>query len=168
MKKRKWRLIVLIGIGLSFCSPPEQHAVFWSDRCYAAVQGAVDSYEDQADRMIEKANEVRIGYGLGQLTKDETLAEAAQIRAIELQQLFAHTRPDGTAFHTVFSQVESTGTLRGENLARGKKGVHDSVFTAWMDSAGHRANILNDQFTRIGIGYVEIQGVGYWCQLFAN
>jgi len=164
---KRWMLF-LIGMGLSICSPPEQYEVFGSDRCFAAVRESVDLYEDRADRMIEKTNEVRAGCGLGQLTKDETLTEAALIRAVELQQIFAHTRPDGTAFHTVFSQVGSGGTRRGENLARGKAGVHDSVFEAWIDSDGHRANIMNAQFAKIGIGYVEIQGVGYWCQLFAN
>ncbi len=161
-------ILALVVAGFVLGCPSGQLDIPAIDSCYAAEKEFEDSYRLLVDSLIEKTNEERAGYGLAPLTRDETLSEAALLRACEQQKQFAHTRPDGTPFYTIFTQFGIDGTWRGENLARGKCGVHNRVIHAWMDSEGHRANLLNVHYTRIGIGYVEIQGTGYWCQLFAS
>ena len=53
----------------------------------------------------------------------------------------------------------------GENIAYGQS-TPQQVMNAWMNSSGHRANILNENFTTIGVGYTVINGTAYWAQLF--
>ena len=118
--------------------------------------------------MLRMINEERRRLGLIQLVKDERLTRAAMIRAGEQQLCFSHTRPDGTPFYTVFSQIGIRGTIKGENLAKGESGQYKQVVQAWFESKGHRENLLRDRFAKVGTGYVEEDGIGYWCLLFAN
>jgi uncharacterized protein YkwD len=118
--------------------------------------------------MLRLINEERRRLGLIQLVRDESLTKAAMIRAGEQQLLFSHMRPDGTPFYTVFSQIGIKRSVRGENLARGDGGQYKQVVQAWVESKGHRENLLRDRFANVGIGYAEEDGIGYWCLLFAN
>ena len=93
---------------------------------------------------------------------------AAETRAQEQKTLFSHTRPDGTKCFTVFAQYEIPANYRGENLASGNICPTSMVMNMWIASEGHYANIINDRFTRIGVGYFESGNYGYWAQLFAN
>lgn len=161
-------VFLLAGGFLFFGSLVEAEVLSMTSRCYAAELMPVNEYEETIGRIIAKTNEERVRNGLGVLIEDQILSDAAALRANEQKECFAHLRPDGSRFYTVFSQFGITGTWRGENLARGRAGSHDAVMSAWLDSEGHRKNILNSNFTRIGVGYVEAHGIGYWCQLFAN
>lgn len=112
---------------------------------------------------IERAKE-----GLAPLTIDTKVQAAAQVRAKECEQLFSHTRPNGTSFSTALKEQNVSYRSAGENIAWGQKTPHE-VVTAWMNSAGHRANIMNKNFTTIGVGYYEnARGTDYWCQLFTR
>jgi len=90
---------------------------------------------------------------LGTLSRNSVLDEAAQLKAEHMAQYeyFSHYSPDGVSPWHWFDQVSYSFVHAGENLA-----VHftdsDEVVSAWMDSPGHRANILNGNFTEIGVG----------------
>lgn len=111
-------------------------------------------------------NEERAKAGLSALTYDSLLSSAADIRAVEIKSLFSHTRPDGRSCFTVLDEVGYSYRKAGENIAYGQKSAKE-VMSAWMNSDGHRANILGD-FSHIGIGVYEKGGVIYWVQFFAK
>lgn len=104
--------------------------------------------------------------GLDPLTIDIKVQEAAQIRALEIETLFSHTRPNGSSFSTVLKEQNISYKSAGENIAWGQRSPQD-VVNAWMNSEGHRANIMNANYTKIGVGYSQnTQGTNYWSQLF--
>ena len=77
---------------------------------------------------------------------------------------FSHTSP---TYGTPFDMIKSAGisyNTAGENIAKGQKSA-EAVFNAWMNSQGHRANILNSRFTQMGIG-VTSGSSKYWSQMF--
>lgn len=117
-------------------------------------------------RITELVNMHRTEAGLAPVTYSAKLSKAAQVRAVEIEQSFSHTRPDGRYFSTVFAEHGITYRYSGENIAWGQKSPEE-VVTAWMNSAGHRANILNAKFTQLGVGYRQnARGVNYFTQLF--
>lgn len=117
-------------------------------------------------RVVELVNEERAKEGLGALRVDDTLQKAAQARAGELVQQFSHTRPDGTSCFTVLNEYGVSGySSAGENIAMGYA-TPEAVMIGWMNSPGHRANILTPSFDTIAVGCVEYNGVFYWVQLF--
>ena len=121
------------------------------------------SYARQVAKLV---NEERAKVGLHPLTFDTEIASAAQIRANEIKTSFSHTRPDGRKFSTVLTDNGIRFTGAGENIAWGQKSP-EHVMEAWMNSDGHRANILNAKFTKIGVGqYLDSAGRNYWVQLF--
>ena len=78
---------------------------------------------------------------------------------------FSHTSP---TYGTPFQMMKSFGITyktAGENIARGYN-TPESVVNGWMNSSGHRANILNSTYTRIGVGYVK--DGNYWTQMFVS
>ncbi len=119
-----------------------------------------------ASQIVAICNEYRVAEGLEPLTEDPELDALAQIRAEEIVVYFEHERPDGSDCFTVMKDYKCT--LCGENIAAGQ-GNPKEVVDAWMDSEGHRANIMNKDFKRIGIGYSAGGEFGaYWAQLFAD
>jgi uncharacterized protein YkwD len=132
---------------------------------YAADEQADKAAEFRAE-VIRLVNEEREKAGLKPLEAHEELAKAAQARAIEAAEKFSHTRPDGTKWSTVFAEYELKYKTAGENLAAGFK-TASAMVKAWMNSEGHRANILAADFTYIAIGYhVREDGRIYVAQLF--
>ncbi len=113
-------------------------------------------------QVVELVNEQRINEGLEALTVNDELCRNAQVRAEEAAVLASHTRPDGTLCFTAITVPYMTA---GENLAFGYKTPADAM-NAWMNSEGHRANILNGDFTQIGVGVYQENGVYYWSQFF--
>lgn len=119
-------------------------------------------------QVVELVNAERAKEGLAALTFDEQMGNAALVRAKETEKSFSHTRPDGRSFSTALTDAGVTYRSAGENIAYGQK-TPQQVVEGWMNSPGHRANIMNSGFTRIGVGYYQNSaGVNYWTQLFAN
>lgn len=114
--------------------------------------------------MAVLVNEERRQKGLPALSLDQELCANAAVRARETVGTFSHTRPNGSSFSTAVTIPWSTV---GENIAYGYPSPQD-VMTGWMNSTGHRENILNASFTKIGIGVAESGGTLYWVQLFAG
>lgn len=120
----------------------------------------------EADKVITLVNQYRAANGVSSLKKHTLLTKAAEIRAKELKQLFSHTRPDGTSCFTAVSPDYHYYYL-GENIAAGYPDA-DSVMNGWMNSPGHRANILNKNYTEIGVAVFEYNGYKYWVQIFGS
>ena len=125
--------------------------------------GSQDAF---ADAVVELVNAERAKVGLSPLSVHEGVAEAANKRAQEIKGTFSHTRPDGSNFSTVLTQAGISYRSVGENIAYGQNSP-EAVMQSWMNSSGHRANILNRDFTSIGVGhYQDASGTDYWTQLF--
>ncbi len=120
-----------------------------------------------ADQVLKLVNQERAKAGLPALTTSKTLQAAANKRAQEIVQSFSHTRPNGSSPFTVLKEYGISYNSAGENIAYGQK-TPAAVMNAWMNSSGHRANILKNGFGKVGIGVYKVNGVLYWTQLFTN
>lgn len=119
-----------------------------------------------AEQVVKLVNEERTKAGLSEVTLDKNIEAAALIRAKEIETSFSHTRPDGRSFSTVLTDNGITYRGSGENIAWGQRSPEE-VMKGWMNSDGHRANILNKNFKNIGVGYYQDEnGVNHWVQLF--
>lgn len=119
-----------------------------------------------AEQVVALVNAERAKAGLNALTLDTEIASAALVRAKETEISFSHTRPDGRHFSTALSDSGISFRGAGENIAWGQRSPEE-VMNGWMNSEGHRANILNPNFTKIGVGYYQnAAGRNYWTQLF--
>lgn len=123
------------------------------------------SQGDFASQVVALVNAERAKQGLSALTIDTKVQHAALVRAKESAQSFSHTRPNGSSFSTALTEAGVSYRTAGENIAYGQS-TPQQVMNAWMNSSGHRANILNANYTTIGVGYTVINGTAYWAQLF--
>lgn len=125
-----------------------------------------DSDQAYIRQVIELVNEERAKRGLSPVTEDSGVSAAAAVRAQEITRSFSHTRPDGTSYNTVLNQSGVSYMGSGENIAYGQQ-TPAAVMNGWMNSQSHRDNILNGNYSKIGVGYYEnAGGVKYWVQLF--
>lgn len=124
------------------------------------------SYDDFASEVVRLVNVERENNGLSPLSENSTLGDYAQVRSKEIVSKFSHERPDGTR---AIDYVGGLGTFRtyGENIAMGQQ-TPEAVVDAWMNSPGHRANILKENFTMIGVGCYKSGGAYYWVQIFGG
>lgn len=121
-------------------------------------------------KVISIVNQNRKKQGLEALTMDEKLMKAAQDRAKELTKSFSHTRPNGTSCFTIFEKYKITPTASGENIAAGQRSAA-AVMDSWMNSQGHKENIMNNKFKKIGVGLVIVPNEMYsyyWVQMFTD
>lgn len=126
------------------------------------LDSGVTSYEQEVIRLV---NEIRAENGLKALTYDWELSRVARYKSQDMKdnKYFSHTSP---VYGTPFQMIKNFGlTYRsaGENIAKGYS-TPQAVVNGWMNSSGHRANILNANYTHIGVGYVA--GGNYWTQMF--
>lgn len=120
-----------------------------------------------AQAVLAEVNAARVQNGLSALTLDANMNRAAAVRAAELAQSFSHTRPNGSRGLTALNEAGVSYRTAGENIASGQQ-TAQAVVSAWMNSSGHRANILSASFGRMGVGQATIGGRTYWVQLFAD
>ena len=120
------------------------------------------AYEAEVVRLV---NAERAKYGLAALTQDDGAQNVAHVRAKEIVQSFSHTRPDGRSCFTASSDQGVTYRSAGENIAYGYA-TPAQVVNGWMNSEGHRKNILSASYTKIGVGSYSANGVMYWSQIF--
>jgi uncharacterized protein YkwD len=120
---------------------------------------------DFKEEVIRLVNIERENEGVPALTEMDTLAGMADIRAEESAASFSHTRPDGTRCFTLFAEYSLKYRAAGENLAYGFK-TPEAVVKAWMNSEGHKKNILDPDFTYIGIGYYVNENGRIYCSQF--
>lgn len=150
----------LAAVTVRATDPDRRQSVTLINPALAAASARVN---DVADLV----NEARAQAGLPPLTLMPELSQAAQVRAEETTKSFAHTRPDGRDCFTVLAEVGITCQYTGENIAMGQRTAQE-VMETWMNSPGHRENILDPGFARLGVACVERGGSLYWVQLFIN
>ncbi|MBD5151001.1 MAG: SafA/ExsA family spore coat assembly protein [Oscillibacter sp.] len=126
------------------------------------LSDTVLSYEAEVIRLV---NEIRVQNGLKALTTNWELSRVARYKSEDMSsaRYFSHTSP---TYGTPFQMMQSFGLsyrTAGENIAYGQR-TPATVVDAWMNSSGHRANILNASYTQIGVGYCA--SGNYWTQMF--
>ena len=132
--------------------------------CIPQLDSSVASYEHEVVRLV---NEIRQQNGLKPLTENWELSRVARYKSQDMldNRYFSHTSP---TYGSPFQMIKAFGLsyrTAGENIAKGYASPQ-AVVNGWMNSSGHRANILNVSYTQIGIGYVA-QG-NYWTQMFVG
>lgn len=126
------------------------------------VSDTVLSYENEVIRLV---NEIRAENKLPPLTANWELSRVARYKSEDMSNngYFSHTSP---TYGTPFQMIRAFGLSyrsAGENIAYGQR-TPAAVVNAWMNSSGHRANILNASYTQIGVGYCA--SGNYWTQMF--
>ncbi len=132
----------------------------------ALPNGCAETFEAE---VIVLANEARASQGAGPLTCDPGLARAAELHSEDMCNLgyFSHQSQDGRRFT---DRIDAQGVryrTGGENIAQGQRSP-EQVHNAWMNSSGHRRNILNGSFGRVGVGHVQCGGRHFWTQVFTD
>lgn len=120
-----------------------------------------------ATEVLRLVNQQRAKSGLVACTTNQTLSSASGKRAQEISITFSHTRPNGSSFSSVLKEYGISYRAAGENIASGQK-TPQEVVNAWMNSPGHRANILNTKYRKLGVGVYQKSGSIYWTQVFTN
>ena len=122
--------------------------------------------------VLSLVNQERVRNGLDKLTWGETCADAAEVRAEEIVQVYSHTRPDGSSWDTACVEPVGGNYLEGENLVVGSSAVSpETAVAAWMNSEKHRENILNPKYTKLAVGFhfdSNTQYKTHWSQYFSN
>ena len=120
--------------------------------------------------VLELVNKERAAAGLKALTLDASLSKVAENHSLDMAKnnYFSHTNLKG---QSPFDRLKNAGisySTAGENIAMGQK-TPQSVVSGWMNSSGHRANILNSNFGKMGLGTAPNNSGGYyWTQIFTN
>ena len=126
------------------------------------VDSSVMAFENEVIRLV---NEIRVKNGRSALNTNWELSRIARYKSQDMvsNRYFSHTSP---TYGSPFQMIKSFGLAyqsAGENIAYGQT-TPQAVVNAWMNSSGHRANILNSSYKQIGVGYVA--NGHYWTQLF--
>ena len=166
-------MATLLSVSLLFCAntpislarsplPPSHwrtmHEPLDADNLHAA------SYVRQ---VLELVNRERRQRGLSPLRMSQDLMRVAKVRVKEITQEFSHTRPNGQPFSSLLPNGHFSA---GENIAAGLP-TPEATVQQWMKSPGHRANILNREFSELGVGYLAKPGSTYhhyWVQIFRH
>ena len=163
-----WKIAVRYEVGLSEIKGANPH-IKNPDLIYPGqvltiptLNSSVSAYENEVVRLV---NAERAKRGLSPLAHNWQVSRVARYKSEDMQKnrYFSHTSP---TYGSPFQMLKSFGiTYRtaGENIAKGQP-TPSAVVNAWMNSSGHRANILNSSFTEIGVGYVA--NGNYWTQMF--
>ena len=163
-----WKISVKYEVGLSEIISVNSHisnsALIYPGQIINIpnTDSAVLEYENEVIRLV---NEIRVQNGLNKLTTDWELSRVARYKSQDMKDnnYFSHTSP---VYGSPFEMIKNFGISyksAGENIAKGQK-TPQAVVTGWMNSSGHRANILNKSYTKIGVGYVK--NGNYWTQMF--
>ncbi|WP_425444648.1 CAP domain-containing protein [Streptomyces phaeoluteigriseus] len=122
---------------------------------------------DTGAQVIALVNKERAAAGCGPLTDDAKLRNAAREHSEDMaaRDFFDHTNPDGADPGQRITAAGYRWSTYGENIAKGQQSAA-SVMTSWMNSPGHRANILNCDFKNIGVGIHDAGGGPWWTQNF--
>ena len=163
-----WKIANKYEVGLSEIKNSNLHIknpdlIYPGDKLTIPLtDSSVTEYEK---KVVELVNKERAKYNLSPLTYDWQLSRVARIKSQDMKDngYFSHTSP---TYGSPFNMMKSFGisySYAAENIAKGQK-TPEAVVNAWMNSSGHRANILSDKYTKIGVGYVA--GGNYWTQMF--
>ena len=126
-----------------------------------------EANSDIAYEILSLVNSEREANGAASLTLSAELTQMAQYKARDMAEYgFSHDGSYG-GFPELVEMFYPDGTAHGENIAMNQRSAEE-VMQAWMNSEGHRSNILNSAYTKLGVGYYESGGCIYWVQEFGN
>lgn len=173
-----WTRVVLglaLALGLGRAAPVVGADTLAGNSVYLPVM-MKDSPPSTATQVVILTNQERANVGCPALTLNSKLTTAAQNHTADmaLNDFFSHTSPGGATLASRLSAVGYAYWSAAENIAAGY-GTPASVVAGWMNSSGHRANMLNCNFTEIGVGYYYLASDGgsvnyhhYWTQDFGK
>lgn len=165
-----WKIAVKYEVGLSEIKNANKQIIN-PDLIYPGqvlnipkTDTAVVNYENEVVRLV---NEIRVKNGLNALISDWELSRVARYKSQDMKDnnYFSHTSP---VYGSPFNMMKKFGIsykTAAENIAKGQK-TPQAVVNSWMNSSGHRANILNPSYKKIGVGYVA--SGNYWTQMFVG
>lgn len=165
-----WKISVWYQVGLSEIISANPHfknpaLIYPGQKVTIPDYDATKSIENQ---VIQLTNQERAKYGLKPLKANWELSRVARYKSADMRDkgYFSHTSP---TYGSPFDMIKSFGLSyrsAGENIAAGQTSPQQ-VVQAWMNSEGHRANILSSDFTEIGVGYAKGGSQRYyWTQMF--
>jgi len=163
-----WKIAVKYEVGLSEIISANPHIknpnlIYPGDILTIPVYSAESTAYEA--KVIELINNIRTSNGLRPFVHNWQLSRVARYKSRDMQELgyFSHTSPTYGSPFEMIKNFNISYSYAGENIAKGYSDP-SSVVNGWMNSSGHRANILNPSFTQIGVGY-EPNG-NYWTQMF--
>ncbi len=165
-----WKIAVRYQVGLSeiiAANPqfPNPHLIYPGDKVTVPLFTAVKSIEKE---VLELVNQERRNNGLQPLRGNWELARVARYKSEDMKRsnYFSHTSPTYGSPFDMLKSFRISYSAAGENIAAGQKTARE-VMNSWMNSPGHRANILSPNFTELGVGYAEGGSQRtYWTQMF--
>ncbi len=157
LRKRIFSLIVVMALAVGLVGIIPASAADTYDITIKSEEKYNMAYD-----VLRLVNKERKARGYSELVMDKKLLASAMLRASEQRISMGHIRPDGSECFTAFDWTSAAA----ENVAYGYTTAND-VMNGWMNSSGHRANILGG-YTKIGIGCVYVDGTYYWSQLFSG
>ncbi|WAA09346.1 SafA/ExsA family spore coat assembly protein [Fervidibacillus albus] len=164
-----WKIAVRYQVGLSELIAANPHienpSLIYPNQKITIPEISEKSFEAQ---VVELVNQKRAAAGLSPLTHNWELSRVARYKSMDMRDrnYFSHTSPTYGSPFTMMKNFGISYRTAGENIAQGQA-TPQAVVDAWMNSSGHRANILSTQFTEIGVGYASGgSGRHYWTQMF--
>ena len=165
-----WKIANKYQVGLSeiisanshFANP---HMIHPGDKVYIPLLDAETlSFEEE---VVVLVNAERAKQGLRPLQMNWQVARVARYKSDDMRDnnYFSHTSPLYGSPFDMLKKFNVSYRSAGENIAKGQK-TAKAVVNAWMNSEGHRKNIMNSGFTEIGVGYSVGRGSTYWTQIF--
>lgn len=120
-----------------------------------------------ANQILDLVNVERKKAGVSPLTLSTEVSSVAQVKSDDMAKngYFDHTSPTYGSPFTMLTDFGVSYRTAGENIAKGQQSAQ-AVMTAWMNSSGHKANILNPNFKQLGVGYSANNGSPVWVQMF--
>ena len=163
-----WKIAVKHEVGLSEIKSANPH-IANPELIYPGqilhipkTDSTVLNYENEVIRLV---NEIRVQNGLNPLTADWELSRVARYKSQDMKDnnYFSHNSPVYGSPFTMMKNFGISYRSAAENIAKGQR-TPQAVVNGWMNSSGHRANILNATYKKIGVGYVP--SGNYWTQMF--
>jgi uncharacterized YkwD family protein/spore coat assembly protein SafA len=167
-----WKIAVRYQVGISeiISANPQfrnPNLIYPGNKVNIPNYDATKSIESQ---VVQLTNQERAKNGLKALTQDWELSRVARYKSMDMRDknYFSHTSPTYGSPFTMMKNFGITYRSAGENIAAGQTTAQE-VVRAWMNSPGHRANILSGNYTHIGVGYAQGGSQRhYWTQMFIS
>lgn len=159
-----WKIARSYGVSLEELIKANPH-IKNPDLIYPGDKLYIPGSNSKGDEVLNLTNSYRTREGLGKLTLDRELCRVAQAKADDMaaRGYFSHQSPIYGSPSDMLKAFGVSYRYMGENIAKGYRDA-SSVMTGWMNSQGHRANILNSNFTKLGVGYNSTAHT--WVQIF--
>lgn len=167
-----WKIAVRYQVGISeiISANPQfknPNLIYPGEKVTIPNLDATKSIESQ---VIQLTNQERAKNGLKPLTQDWELSRVARYKSVDMRDknYFSHTSPTYGSPFTMMKNFGISYRAAAENIAAGQT-TAQGVVNAWMNSSGHRANILSTRYTHIGVGYAKGGSQRhYWTQMFIS